>query len=527
MTAIITHEYRFQNLLEAKRRTSAGEDQYYLAIGRSESWDNDALPPVPQVDKAEGFAARRTFQGFKKIADIVEAAPRHDWVSGNIYTAYDDADENLHSRKYYVLNTNTFNVYICLRAGPGASTVEPFGIDDDNTNGGTTGVAGSSTPQVLADGYMWKYLYTMSAVQITKFLTRDFMPVIRNQDVADNAVFGAIYDAVVTDGGAGYTSAPTVTVEGDGTGATATATISNGEVDNVEITSFGTGYSVARIVLSGGGASTPATVRPVVSHRIAGRAIESIDVISGGTNYTNGSLNLTVNGDGVGAQVTATVTGGVIQGSPTVDDGGYGYTRASAIPDETTSGTAADLEVVFSAPKGGSGYDPVRELNAFYLLFNVVLDGAEGSGDFIPGNDYRQLAIVKNPLINNANVKAFAETTGLGLDYLTVQSGGTWIQDDVITGGSSGAKAIMNYYDPNTDRVYYTQNETVGFGSFSDGETLTGDGLSTGSVDAAVGSADGIAEVDRFSGEILYLENRAPVSRSSDQTEDIKIVIQF
>ena len=32
-------------------------------------------------------------------------------------------------------------------------------------------------------------------------------------------------------------------------------------------------------------------------------------------------------------------------------------------------------------------------------------------------------------------------------------------------------------------------------------------------------------DVDKLSGEILYIENRAPVTRSANQTEDIKVVI--
>ena len=30
-----------------------------------------------------------------------------------------------------------------------------------------------------------------------------------------------------------------------------------------------------------------------------------------------------------------------------------------------------------------------------------------------------------------------------------------------------------------------------------------------------------------MTGEIIYIENRAPVTRASDQTEDIKLIIEF
>lgn len=61
---------------------------------------------------------------------------------------------------------------------------------------------------------------------------------------------GAVEQIVVTDGGSGYVSAPTVTVTGGGTGATATATVSNGVVTLVTVTAPGTGYTTATVTFS-------------------------------------------------------------------------------------------------------------------------------------------------------------------------------------------------------------------------------------------------------------------------------------
>lgn len=63
----------------------------------------------------------------------------------------------------------------------------------------------------------------------------------------------------VDSAGAGYTSAPTVTITGDGSGAAATAVINSvtGELTEVVLTSAGFGYSSApTITLTGGGATT-------------------------------------------------------------------------------------------------------------------------------------------------------------------------------------------------------------------------------------------------------------------------------
>ena len=34
-------------------------------------------------------------------------------------------------------------------------------------------------------------------------------------------------------------------------------------------------------------------------------------------------------------------------------------------------------------------------------------------------------------------------------------------------------------------------------------------------------------DVKKYSGEIIYIDNRAPISRTSSQKEEVKIVIEF
>lgn len=512
MTAIITDKFRFQNFQYAKRDIDSGVDSYFLAIGRSQDWPSDTVPPTPAVDAQDEIQARLSMQSVKKITNIVPCAPRYNWVNGNTYVGWDNTDATLNTKQYYVFNQSNFNVYICLRAGGGASTVEPTGTATGNPTEG-------------ADGYVWKYLYTISAANADKYLTTDFMPVFRDASVAAAATYGQIWDINIVSGGAGYGSAPTVTIEGDGTGATATATVAGGVVTGITITGVGSGYTYARVALSGGSPSTEASLTPIISPVSLGREVASISVDSGGTSYSGSSVELIISGDGVEATATASITAGVIQASPTIDTAGYGYTNATVTPAETTAGTDATFTLELSAAKGGFGYDPVVDLNAYYMMFNVTLAGAEGSGDFIPSNNYRQLMIVKNPLDRSGTQKVFTDTTGTAMPFLDVDSGGTWAEDDIITGGSSGAQAYVDYYDSANQYLYYHQTEETGFGAFTDGETLTGAGASSGAV--AASGASNPSEVDNFSGRMVYLENRSPVSRATDQTEDIKLVVQF
>jgi len=524
LTAIITDRFRFDNLSGIFNRVTLGQDLYYLGIGRSEPWENDLQPPQPTVAPQDSLRVRHGLQSIKRIVDVTPCAPRYNWKAGETFVAYDDADADLHTKQYYVINQNNFNVYICLKAGAGSSTVEPLGVDDNGT--GVQTDQGIAQPVLGADGYIWKYLYTISAVDAQKYLTNDFMPVFRNEFVAANATAGQIFDVVLTEQGAGYGSTPTISITGNGTGAAATATISGGVITNIAITNYGSGYTYAKVAISGGSPTTPAIANAVVSPTSLGREIEGVEVVSGGSSYTNGSLALDINGDGTGATATATVVGGSIQNSVVIDTPGYGYTEAKAIPTFSTAGTEAELNVQYTTAKGGFGYNPLLELNAYFLMFNIVLEGDENpvdgfNGDFIPANNYRQLTIIKNPL-KGSPASGFTETTGIALESHTVQPSGTWVLDDVITGASSGAKAIIDYYDANTETLYYHQNDDTGFVDFSDGEALTGTGVSAGTI--ATSNTPG--EFDKYSGTVLYLENRVAVSRAPDQTEDIKLVIQ-
>lgn len=70
----------------------------------------------------------------------------------------------------------------------------------------------------------------------------------------------SVKQITVTNGGSGYTSAPTVTISGgDGVGATATATISGGKVTAITVTNGGTKFKTVPTISITGGAGTGAT----------------------------------------------------------------------------------------------------------------------------------------------------------------------------------------------------------------------------------------------------------------------------
>jgi len=456
MTAIVTKDFRLNaakkfigdvsNTYPEYTASPDTENRYYLFTGRGESWADDTNPDDPYDNTYSVHTdVWQRMHALKEITDtdVTFAAPRYQWISGTTYTEYDDRDDELEGKKYYVITDNN-NVYICLKSG-GTSTKNP-----DVTGVQTSGVIDYTAD----DGYIWKYLYTVSTDDSNKFLTSAFIPVryiasqpavgadtaLSNQwDVEDNAVDGAIYHVKVTNGGSGYTSAPTVAIEGDGSSATATATVSNGVVTGVTITNAGAGYNFARVTFTGGGGSA-AAARPVIG------------------------------------------------------------------------------------PKGGFGADPRNDLRAHYITTNISLTYADGGGDFIVGNDFRQIGILRNPYDYGTTNVSTADTMSASYSITLDDTTGSYASDEEIEGTSSGARAIVDHYDSANGVIRYHQTDETGYEAFTTSDNIREYGTS----DTGVGvDTLGNPEVQPFSGEVVFLENRTPVNRASDQIETIKLVLEF
>ena len=133
---------------------------------------------------------------------------------------------------------------------------------------------------------------------------------------------------IVTNGGSGYTSAPTVTITkssnglDSGSGALATAIISDGVITDVTITDAGSGYiSAPLLTLSGSGSG--AIIKTIIDGT---GSVTGVDILSGGSGYTN-PVTITISAapvSGTNATATTTSTDGVVT-SITIDDIGSGY----------------------------------------------------------------------------------------------------------------------------------------------------------------------------------------------------------
>jgi len=453
MSAAITDSLKKQLVQQFYNDVTDSDNTYYIGIGKSETYDSSDTTPTIDGSRRDELEFRLAMQSVKKSEDVSFVIPRHNWSNGTIYDAYNDNVEGYSTNAYYVL-TAANAVYICLEQGKAAdgtatsSTVEPTGA-------GTTSFRTS-------DGYTWKFLYTLGAGEAAKFLSANFMPVklqgatdsdspatdAEQKTIQDAAVAGQIGSIRLVTAGAGYSSAPTVTISGDGTGAAATATL--------------TGTNVAKIVLDSDGSGN----------------------IEHGSGYTYAKISLS-------------------GGSPTTD---------------------ATAEAVI-APVNGFGADPREDLKASGIMFNTKPEGAE-SGDFIVNNDFRQIGLLRNITFDDS-ASVFDEATGIALSYLNFASVSTaFTEDRTVLGATSGAKAIVDFYDASNTRIYFHQNHTTGFDDFDSGESISEiSGSGAGTLDSATPVVAG--DINVHSGEVLYIENRAAIDRATDQTEDIKLVIQF
>ena len=258
--------------------------------------------------------------------------------------------------------------------------------------------------------------------------------------------------------------------------------------------------------------------------------VDNFVVTNIGNNYSVAS-NISVNilGDGLNARIgNVFLSGANTIDRITLNTTGSGYTFANVSILDSGGGSNATARAIVS-PINGHGSDVFTELGARYVMINTRLNYAEGGGDFPVVNDYRRIGIVKNP-VSNATSTIATETTldatiTLNLSNVT----GTFALDENIRGDNTNSNAFIvsanaNVSSGNVTIRYITPIELfAGNIIFSAGETIRGaNSLAVGTISTITP-----AEVKKNTGQILYVENRAKITRASDQAENIHIVIEF
>ena len=337
----------------------------------------------------------------------------------------------------------------------------------DNNGGavysGNEPTSETSTPFELG-GYRLQYMYKITTSEVTKFLTSDFIPVSTDATVSGDAVDGSL-DVVRTTAGSGYTDGTYYSpIDGDG---------ANG---------------IVKIVVSG---------NSIVKQGSAGT-----NMYAGGTGYRFATVDL----------------GNVFSNT--------GLTTAANIG----GGSGGKVEPIIS-PKGGHGKDAVHELGAHFVMTNIKLEQNEGS-DFTIANDFREVGIIKDPFNFGTTTVSTASTARQTFSVtLTGAPTKPYEIDEKITQSTTGAIGKVVEFDASNNIIYYQQERYANYGIAANGNVIafSGSNVITGGTSGAVGTASSYAnpELQPDSGKVIYIENRRPISRASDQTEDIKIVVEF
>lgn len=542
MTAIITSKFRITQAQEFKETLELVDENHYLFVGKPRAWPNEVTPPLPLDTLREELRAWESMMGLKHIleANTSHVIPRHDWdATGNtIYIGYSDNDPELFFHptpaevaaanlagtytpgSFYAM-TDEFHVFKCLSNGGGAkSTVKPL-------------KPGNSLDIVeTSDGYRWKYMLTVSTSDALKWLTDAWIPVkVLSADdgsfqwiVQQGAVDGIISDIRVTAPGSGYENVRPVAESLSS--ATPTTVVLNAAAQ-----SYATGngfYNGGTFWVETGIAAGASRVITAYDHGTNTITLDSalVTLPVGGDDYKI-LPTVTITGNGAGAKgkvfVDQSVPDGVL--SVSVTNGGTGYRYASATI-SGAAGSGATVEVVMP-PLGGHGLNAIFELGAHFIEMNVRLEYNEGLGDFPLSNDYRQIGIVRNVTDFGTSNLSTAITRIAAQRLQVVPLTGTFLPDEDIIGpvlAGSPVGFIVDW-DSVNNIITFVQDTVSGFGDFTPaiGQVLTGG--TSGATATLTAVID--PEVNRYSGDIIYLENRRAILRAPDQLEDIKLIIEF
>ena len=489
MPAIITNKFRINNAEQFSESFSeASPEVYYLGVGRpqafatqtrgdlrTENQGTDSAPITPVDSVIEEFNTFDDLLAVKKIttSDTSFVIPRRNWTTTTVYDYY------RHDYGNRVTGTTTTQT-----ANSGATTLfdstfyvltaarNVYKCLDNNSNAASTEEPTGTSTSILTtvDGYKWKYMYTLSATQQANFLSTDFMAVATNSTVSSAAVDGAISNVKIKSAGSGGTNGTftNIPIRGDGSSGTISVTVSGSIITSLTITNAGTGYTIAYI--------------------------RNADIVSAGA----------------------------------------------------TGLTGAEIDVIIS-PKGGHGFNAVSELGGFFVMLNVSLEGTESSntGDFTTGNDFRRIVLIKNPFSGGSAASASTLRGTKAVRFAASPAPGTFVADEEINQATTGAVGKVVEWDATNRILHYIQTRfnDEGISSLGNRTAFSGANVITGQTSAATGTPSATAsetadqitftsgykdtELDRHKGDVLYIENRAPITRASDQTENIKLVIEF
>ena len=516
MAAIVTDQFRILNASNFVDNVTDSNNSYYVFVGlsnpttsgfgRATDFNTDTPSPTDNVDYMSFVGDNMSF-GKKVTSDNVRRLVRKiSWSRGTKYEMYRHdysltnrspitGSTRLYDANYYVMNSD-FKVYVCIDNGSsGISTTGNASLDEPTFTDLEPSKAGTS-----GDGYLWKYLFTVSPSDIIKFDSTDFISVSNNWTSSTDSQIVAVRD--------------------------------NGNSD------------------------------------VNSNQIKKVYIENQGNGYTNGTgQEVSILGDGTGGKVVVDVVNGKVTNA-VVSSGGKGYTYGmvdlGAIGNTSASTKASLIPII--PPSKGHGSDIYKELGSDRVLVFARFDTST-TNDFPVNTSFSQIGILKNPT-SIGSTSTFTDPTfsSVGALKFSTTNGTPTIGNSVtqvVTGGT--AKGFVAAYDVDTKVLKFVQdrsnvlNQTsfdttdyVGVSTFAkvhafesntnqvnssgfNGSIDTGfTGVSTNPTGTKLISLDtqftqGVSnpEINKKSGDIVYLDNRPLITRNARQKEDVKIILEF
>ena len=485
MAAIITNKFRINNAEQfVESFSESAATTYYLFIGRAHSWatdadvqgnsineGTDASPPTPNDDVTSEFYNYDDMIGAKLISssDVSHVIPRRNWTTGTTYDMYEHNISSSNAANSGATNLFDSNFFVMNSSNAVYKVIENDGATASTVEPTST----SNSIFETSDGYRWKYMYSLTSSEALNFMSTDFIHVSTDSTVSAAAVDGALDTILVVAGGSSFNTSSgstisAIPIRGDGTGGIASVTISSGAITAATVTTAGSGYTFAYI--------------------------RDADIIA------------------------ATNAGG--------------------------AGSGSNLNVIIP-PKGGHGSNAVKELGGFFVMLNKSLVGVEGTSDIGVGNDFRRIGLVRDPTNFGTSTVASATTRRQLYAIKFASVSGTFTADEEINQASTGAVGKVVEFDSTNLILYYYQTRFPDVGTDSNGNltAFSGANAITGQSSSASATPDtsnsntvngvefssGYAnpELAYDSGDIIYVEERSPITRASDQTENVKLIIEF
>lgn len=541
MKSTVTKDFGITNAKNFEKMISFPLANVYVLVGRSLPWANtsnsevydDVTITTPYDTSETKFDVAKNGQLLKKITgnDLQPVVPRVDWVANTVYVAYNQtANLFVKTIKTQVTGGNA-NVSLSFANRVSSNSIN-LAIATPAIVPGTIIQIGEDTKEVVSINTAGDFL-TVNAVFSSAYTFANLFVISSSSTQYSNKFYvrnsqDQVFKCLFNNNNTASNTTPEITIGGQ--------LPENPYIETIDRYKWKYMYTIPTGLKNKFFTDKYMPVlreNIVVENAVDGR-IDIIQIVNGGSGYYGGSsVNnyavVSVTGDGSGANVTVDVVNGSIVDINIVG-GGSRYTNATIIVDDPLQqalGTAADLEAIIS-PQYGHGFDPQRELGGSDIMVAVDFEG-DVEGNLPVQNDgtdtIRQICLLADIQSSNGSFVS-ASYYPLYTEIFVSNPPIDFVHNGVVYVGSSletsTFSARVMHFDNNTNVLYV--NNLVGDISNIENETIYQ--KDTPSAFAKVFNVIQ-PDINIFSGEILYIQNRAKITRNENQTESTKLVLEF